>query len=354
MKPIVGITMGEPAGIGPEICYKALTVPKIYEVCRPIIFGDWNAMCDAVVFSKGVDNPNEFKLVKVPFDPDMDFDNLTYEFGEIAIYDFENVDVSKLEYGVDSAMGGKAAGDYIKYAIELALEGRIHATATAPISKPSFQMGGWGLKYPGHTEMFADLTNTRNYTMMLAHDNFRVVHVSTHVPLRKAVDLVKKDRVLNVIKLGQMACQLFGIEDPKVAVCGLNPHSGENGRMGHEEIDEIIPAIEEAKALQINVTGPVPADTMWSKVRSGFYDIGVAMYHDQGHIPTKLLGFQYNSDGSYNSVQGINTTVGIPIIRVSVDHGTAYGKAGQGTATAASLHSALITAAHLAKIKYDL
>ena len=194
--------------------------------------------------------------------------------------------------------------------------------------------------------------NTNDYTMMLVHDNFRVVHVSTHVPLRKAVDLVKKDRVLKVIKLGQMACKLFGIKDPKVA--GLNPHSGENGRMGHEEIDEINPAIEEAKNLGINVTGPVPADTMWSKVRSGFYDIGVAMYHDQGHIPTKLLGFQYNPDGTYTSVEGINTTVGIPIIRVSVDHGTAYDKAGQGTATAASLNSAVKTAAELAVIKYDL
>ena len=346
--------MGEPAGIGAEICYKSLTNSALYDICRPIIFGDWDAMKDAIDFSKGVEQPDTFELVRIPFDHEIDFDAIDYEFGKIHVFDFDNVDLSKLEYGVDSAMGGKAAGDYIESAIEMALEHRIHATATAPISKPAFQMGGWGLKYPGHTEMFADLTDTHDYTMMLAHDNFRVVHVSTHVPLRKAVDLVKKDRVLKVIKLGQMACQLFGIGDPKVAVCGLNPHSGENGRMGHEEIDEIIPAIEEAKALNINVTGPVPADTMWSKVRSGFYDIGVAMYHDQGHIPTKLLGFQYNSDGTCTSVEGINTTVGIPIIRVSVDHGTAYDKAGQGTATAASLNSALKIAAELAVIKYDL
>ena len=347
-KPIIGITMGEPAGIGPEICGKALWNEIVYEMCNPVIIGDSKTIEHSLSFVK---NGKDFPIISYTKD---EIDNLNYKFGEIAVIDLKNVDTTQIPFGVDTKMGGKAVGEYIKTSVELAMENKIHAVVTAPISKPAFQLGGWGLKYPGHTEMYADLTNTKKFTMLLAHKNFRVVHVSVHVSLLEAIKKVKKSRVIETIELAVEACRMFGINDPHVAMCGLNPHAGDGGKLGMDDINEILPAVEECKKRGINVEGPIPADTLWPKLKSGYYDIAVANYHDQGHIPTKLLGFQYDKEGHCIDVEGVNITIGIPIIRVSVDHGTAYGKAGKGIATPTSLLGALEIASNLAKQKYQL
>jgi 4-hydroxythreonine-4-phosphate dehydrogenase len=194
------------------------------------------------------------------------------------------------------------------------------------------------------------MTGTQKYTMMLAHDNLRVVHVSTHISLREACDRVKKDRVLEVIHIANDACKDLGIHSPKIGVAGLNPHSGENGLFGREEIDEIIPAIEEARLHGIHVEGPVPPDTLYSKARGGWYDIVVAMYHDQGHIPLKVVGFVYNQkEQKWDAVEGVNITLGLPIVRASVDHGTAFDQAGKGIASELSLENAIDYGILLAK-----
>jgi len=254
--------------------------------------------------------------------------------------DLKLVDVNNFERGTVSVISGEAAFQYVKTVIELALAGEVDATVTNALNKEAINLAGH--HYSGHTEIYADLTKTAKYSMMLAHENLRVVHVSTHVSLRKACDLVKKERVLEVIRIANKACKDLGIENPKVGVAGLNPHSGENGLFGDEEILEIIPAINQAKQEGIIVEGPIPPDTIFSKAKGGMYDIVVAMYHDQGHIPLKVLGFVYNQkDQKWDAVSGVNITLGLPIIRVSVDHGTAFDQAGKGTASELSLKNAI-------------
>ena len=228
------------------------------------------------------------------------------------------------------------------------MDGKIDATVTNALNKEAMNLAGH--HYSGHTEIYADFTHTSKYTMMLAHENLRVVHVSTHVSLREACDRVKKARVLEVIEIANQACRALGIAHPRIGVAGLNPHSGEHGLFGREEIEEISPAIEAARAEGIDADGPVPPDTVFSKARGGWYDIVVAMYHDQGHIPLKLVGFVYNQEaGKWDAVAGVNITLGLPIIRVSVDHGTAFDQAGKGSASPASLINAIDYAILLAK-----
>jgi 4-hydroxythreonine-4-phosphate dehydrogenase len=244
-------------------------------------------------------------------------------------------------------MAGKAAFEAVKKVIELAMSDEVDATVTGPINKEA--MNDAGFHYTGHTEIYAEFTKTKDYTMLLVDKNLRVVHVSTHVSLRQACDNVKKDRVLAVIKLAYDTMKNFGIAEPRIGVAGLNPHAGEGGLFGWEEKDEIIPAIEEAHSMGINVEGPVPPDTLFSKAKGGQYDIVVAMYHDQGHIPLKVVGFNWNEqEKKWSSVSGVNITLGLPIIRTSVDHGTAFGKAGKGTATHESLLHAIEYAAKFA------
>jgi 4-hydroxythreonine-4-phosphate dehydrogenase len=227
------------------------------------------------------------------------------------------------------------------------MAGKIDATVTGPINKEAINKAGF--HYAGHTEIYADLTNTRDYAMLLAHENFRVIHVSTHVSLREACDRVKKARVYRVIRLGEDAVKKLGIDHPRIAVAGLNPHAGENGMFGREEIEEIEPAIMQARSEGLNVEGPIPPDTVFSKMQGGQYDLVVAMYHDEGHIPTKVIGFQYDErTKTWGSMSGINITCGLPIIRVSVDHGTAFGKAGEGRANPESMIEAIRIAARLA------
>ena len=329
-KPILGITMGDPASIGPEITVKALSDPAIYEKCSPIIIGD-AAVMEAAVGIVG-------KNVKI--NAVSDVKEAKFEFGTIDVYDMKLVDMDKLERGVVSAMAGNAAFQYVKKVIELAMNHEVDATVTNALNKEAMNLAGH--HYSGHTEIYAEYTGTKKYTMMLAHENLRVVHVSTHVSLREACDRVKKDRVLEVIRIADQACKELGIKEPKIGVAGLNPHSGENGMFGREEIEEITPAIEAAKGEGIIVDGPVPPDTVFSKARGGWYDIVVAMYHDQAHIPLKVVGFVYNqAEQKWDAVAGVNITLGLPIIRASVDHGTAFDQAGKGVANELSLINAM-------------
>ena len=337
-KPIIGITMGDPASIGPEISVMALTDPKVLALCDPLIVGDAAVMEDAVK----VVCPGRVQVRAV-----QKVNEAVFEPGVINVLDLGLVDMDKLVYGQVSAMCGEAAFRYVEKVIRLAMDGEIDATVTNALNKAAINLAGH--HFAGHTEIYAHYTNTKNYTMMLAHENLRVVHISTHVSLREACDRVKKDRVLKVIQIADDACRRLGMEHPRVAVAGLNPHSGEGGLFGREEIEEITPAIEEARALGINADGPVPPDTVFSKARGGWYDIVVAMYHDQGHIPLKVTGFVYNQEkGRWDNVAGVNITLGLPIIRASVDHGTAFGHAHQGLANPVSLKNAIDYAAKFA------
>jgi 4-hydroxythreonine-4-phosphate dehydrogenase len=327
----IGITMGDPASIGPEITVRAFADKALYEMCNPVVIGDADVLAEAV---KIVGKP-EIRINSIDKISDARF-----EFGTIDVYDLKLVDVNNFERGTVSVISGEAAFQYVKTVIELALAGDVDATVTNALNKEAINLAGH--HYSGHTEIYADLTKTAKYSMMLAHENLRVVHVSTHVSLRKACDLVKKERVLEVIRIANKACKDLGIDNPKVGVAGLNPHSGENGLFGDEEILEIIPAIDQAKQEGIIVEGPIPPDTIFSKAKGGMYDIVVAMYHDQGHIPLKVLGFVYNQkEQKWDAVSGVNITLGLPIIRVSVDHGTAFDQAGKGTASELSLKNAI-------------
>jgi 4-hydroxythreonine-4-phosphate dehydrogenase len=251
-------------------------------------------------------------------------------------------------------MCGMAAFLCVKKVIELAMKGEIDATCTNALNKEAMNMAlaTEGLHFDGHTEIYATYTNTKKYTMMLAHHDLRVVHVSTHCSLREACERVKKERVLDVIRIADKACKNLGIQKPRIAVAGLNPHSGENGLFGKEEIDEIIPAIKVAQAESICVDGPVPPDSLFPKALGGWYDIVVAMYHDQGHIPLKTVGFVYDREmNKWKAVEGVNITLGLPIIRTSVDHGTGFDQAGKGTSNELSLLNAIEYAVKLANNK---
>lgn len=338
--PKIGISMGDPAGIGPEIAAKALAIEETYSYCRPLVVGDAGAMEQGCRIAK----------TELQVRPIKSVDEARFEYGTIDVFDLKNVDMAKLEHGKVSAMAGNAAFEAVKKVIDLAMAGDIDATVTGPLNKEALNLAGH--HFTGHTEIYAHFTNTKDYTMMLAEGSLRVVHVTTHVSLREACDRCKKERVLAVIKLAYDAMKSFGIQKPKIGVAGLNPHASDGGLFGWEEEKEIIPAIEAAKAQGIDADGPVPADTLFSKARGGWYDIVVAMYHDQGHIPLKIVGFTWNeAEKKWNSVSGINVTLGLPIIRASVDHGTAFGKAGKGTANPDSLIIALEYAAKFARVR---
>jgi len=342
MKPIVGITMGDAAGIGPEIIVKALLVKEIYEVCCPIVIGDSKVMEEAAKIVDADLRVNSAYKVK----------EAEFKFGIIDVFDLNNINLAALKIGQVDAMAGKAAVEYIEKAVDLALRNEIHAIATAPINKEAINKAGYN--YAGHTELLAHLTKTEDYAMMLIVDSFRVVHVTTHVSLRQACEMIKKKRVSKVIRLAHETLRGLGIKEPKIAVASLNPHGGEGGLFGVEEIEEIEPAVKLAKEEGVNVVGPLPADTVFVKARGGAYDAVVAMYHDQGHIPAKLLGLKWDEkQGKWTSVSGINVTIGLPIIRSSVDHGTAFGKAWKGTANPQSMIEAIKFAAKAARTKIE-
>ncbi len=335
--------MGDPAGSGPEITVKALLDPSIYERCRPLVVGDAKMIEQAAGF---VGHP-EVKVNSIS-DPQEGI----YECGTIDVYHLDLIeDVKKFEIGKVSAEGGNAAFQSVKTVIELAMDHKVDATVTNALNKEAMNLAlqPKGMHFDGHTEIYATYTNTKKYTMMLAHHDFRVVHVSTHCSLREACDRVKKDRVLEVIELAYKTCRELGIEEPKVGVCGLNPHAGEHGLFGREEIEEIQPAIDAAKEKGINAIGPLPPDSAFSQMLGGWYDITVCMYHDQGHIPTKTIGFVYDREKQeWKAVEGVNVTLGLPIIRASVDHGTDFYHAGKGTSNELSLVNAIDYALRMA------
>jgi len=366
-RPIVGISMGDPFGNGPEITVKALHHPEIYERCRPLVVGDLAALKYAAqTVRRACGILTDFHVIQ-------DVSQAQFVFGKIDVLDLglisnsaypkpgkEDVtdavpgtparDDSNPELVTDTAAslrplgigstpeGGEAAFRYVVKVIELAMAGQVDATVTNAISKEAIHMAGHN--FSGHTEIYAHYTGTRHYAMMLAHDNLRVIHVSTHVSLREACDRVKKERVLECIRLADRTCKAMGIASPKIGVAGLNPHCGEGGQFGREEIEEIQPAIDEAVAEGIRVPEgrPTPPDTIFSKALGGWYDCVVAMYHDQGHIPLKVKGFVYDQEKQmWDAVSGVNITLGLPIIRVSVDHGTGFDQAGNGLCSDLSL-----------------
>ena len=322
MKPILAITMGDPAGIGPEIVVRALSHESTYQKCRPIVTGDANVMRKAVSLlglNLQVNAVDEVKAAK-------------FEYGTIDVFDLKCVDAESFEFGKVAAQCGNAAFVSIRKAINLAMAEEVDGTVTAPLNKEALNLAGH--HFDGHTEIYATFTHTKKYAMLLADEHLRVIHVSTHVPLRKACDLVKKARIIEVTELIDDACRQFGIENPRIGIAGLNPHSSDNGLFGDEEALEIIPAVAELAARGFNVSGPVPPDTLFAKAKCGQFDGCVAMYHDQGHIPFKVVGFNWNAEtGKMDSVKGVNITLGLPIIRVSVDHGTAFDVAGKGIAS---------------------
>ena len=330
MKPVLGITMGDAAGIGAEIIVKSLSDKHLYEIAQPIVIGDKKMMQRALDL---LQSPLKINVVEK-------LDNLNTKYGTIDLVDLDNVPAD-LPYSQVDPQAGKAAYEYVEKAVQYAMENKIQAVVTAPLNKEALHAGG--KMFPGHTEILAQLSGTKDYSMMLVSEKLRVIHVTTHVQLRKACDLVKKERVLTVIKLADENAKMLGFKQPRVAVAGLNPHSGENGMFGDEDRKEIVPAVEAAKQLGINASGPIPPDTVFHRAANlNEFDIVVVMYHDQGHIPIKLLGFD----------TGVNVTVGLPFIRTSVDHGTAFPIAGKGIADSKSMTESLYLAAQMAQIKF--
>lgn len=322
MKPIIAITMGDPAGIGPEIIVKALSLKETYEKCRPLVTGDANIMQWAVD-----QMGSDLKIHRIA-----SVKEALFELGTIDVYDLACIDMDTFQPGMLQNQCGHAAFISVTTAIQLAMENEVDATVTAPLNKEALHNAGHN--FDGHTEIYAHYTHTKKYAMLLADEHLRVIHVSTHVPLRVACDRVKKDRIIEVTELIHDACKQFGIENPRIGIAGLNPHASDGGLFGWEEEKEITPAVEELLQRGFNVDGPVPPDSLFAKARCGKYDGCVAMYHDQGHIPFKVVGFQWDKEtGKMEAAKGVNITLGLPIIRVSVDHGTAFDVAGKGIAS---------------------
>ncbi|HEV9035918.1 MAG TPA: 4-hydroxythreonine-4-phosphate dehydrogenase PdxA, partial [Puia sp.] len=281
--PIIGITMGDPASIGPEIAVKALLTDAVRSICRPVIIGDAATLRSIIDQLRWKASVHAIESVH----------EARFEPGVIDVLDMKTVRLDKLVLGEISAMAGHAAFEAVRKVIALAMAGEIDATVTGPINKKSINEAGH--HFAGHTEIYAHYTDTKKYGMLLVEDNLKVIHVSTHVSLRHACDLVKKDRVLAVIGLLRDGLISLGETNLKIGVAGLNPHAGDSGLFGTEDDQEILPAVLEARRQGYDVDGPVPPDTLFAKAVTGAYGGVVAMYHDQGHIPFKLTGFQWNA-----------------------------------------------------------
>ena len=316
--PAIGITMGDPSGIGPEIILKSFENNSVRK-SRIVVFGDFNVMYSAFKLLK----ISSFTLKKVRTTDECDYDK-----DILNVLDLDLIK-GKLQPGKVNRDSGSAAFECLRKAIELAKKKKIDVIATAPLNKEALHLAGH--KYAGHTEILADLTGTKDYAMLLYDRKLSVIHVSTHISLLEAVKGLKRERIEKVAGLADNAIKKLLGKAPKIAVAGLNPHAGENGLFGDEEIREIIPAVKNLKSAGLDVEGPVPPDTVFLKAVNGQYDVVVAMYHDQGHIPLKLLGFS----------TGVNITVGLPFIRTSVDHGTAFEIAWKGKASEKSMVEAI-------------
>lgn len=327
----MAVTMGDPAGIGPEIAAKVFASGEVYDGYCPIVVGKPEVMKRAV---KDLGNSTSVHAIS-------DVSKAVFEDGVMNVFDIGGDDsADDIEYGKVTAKAGDMAFRSVTQAIELAMKKQVDATVTGPIHKESINLAGH--KYAGHTEIYAHYTNTKDFAMLLAEESFKVIHVSTHVSLRQACDLVKKDRVLEVIRLMDKGLKNLKIENPRIGVAGLNPHASDGGLFGYEDAEEILPAVNAAKEEGIIVEGPIPPDTLFAMAHGGKYDGCVAMYHDQGHIPFKVIGFDWDEGSKkMKSVKGVNITMGLPIIRTSVDHGTAFEIAGKGVASPDALFHAM-------------
>ena len=325
-QPIIALTMGDPAGIGPEIIMKALASPDVRAICRPLVVGDAERLR---VAGKIVDSRLHVESLD-------DASEASYGHGDVECIDLDLVP-EDLPFGAVSPVAGEAAFRYIERAVRIVEAGAARAICTAPLSKEALHAAGH--KYPGHTELLAALTRTPEVSMMLVAPKLRVIHVTTHIGLLDAIERIDAPLVERVIGRAHETLTRAGIARPRIGVCGINPHAGENGLFGRgEEATKIEPAVRNTRARGWDVRGPLPADTLFFLAARGDYDIVVAMYHDQGHGPIKVLGLE----------SGVNITVGLPMVRTSVDHGTAFDIAGKGVADERSLIEALRQAADLA------
>jgi 4-phospho-D-threonate 3-dehydrogenase / 4-phospho-D-erythronate 3-dehydrogenase len=327
-KPVIGITMGDAAGIGPEIIVKALAHEEVYQICRPVVIGDAKILERVKPI---VESNAKINIINDPVEG-------IYEYGTIDVIDVDIVPVD-LPFGEVSSIAGDAAFKFIAKSVELAKERKIDSICTAPLNKEALHKGGH--MYPGHTEILADLTDTEDFSMMLTTPNLKVIHLTTHMGLIDAINSINPERTYKVVKLAHETLSRAGFDNPRIAVCGINPHAGENGLFGYgEEEEKLQPGIEQAQAEGINVTGPLPADTLFFRAGRGDFDIVVACYHDQGHAPIKVMGIE----------DGVNITVGLKggIIRTSVDHGTAFDIAGKNIAAEQSMLAAINSAIELA------
>jgi 4-hydroxythreonine-4-phosphate dehydrogenase len=328
--------MGDPAGVGPEIIARAAAAPAVRRDSRPVVIGAAATMQAALEL---IGSPLALHAVAR-------VDDCRWAEGTLEVLDLANVDMRALARATVSGAAGKAAYQYIERAVDLAQTAEIHGIVTAPINKEA--LAAAGMQHSGHTEILARLSGTRDFAMLLLGHDLRVIHVTTHVALRQVPDLITKERVLKTLRLAQKTMIGLGRHDARIAVAGLNPHAGEDGLFGDEEKLSIVPAIEAARAEGMTVQGPLPADTLFSRARGGEFDIVVAMYHDQGHIPVKTLGFNYDEQTKrWTGLSGVNVTVGLPFLRVSVDHGTAFDRAWKGIANPESMIEAIDVAVRM-------
>ena len=325
-KPIISVTMGDPAGIGPEIVAKSIADKATFDVARCIVIGDKKVMEKAIEI---VGADLKVNVVESPADGD-------YSYGVLNMIDLDNIDMSRFEYGKINAMCGQAAFDYIKKSIEITMDKQADAVATTPINKESLHAAE--VDFIGHTEIFGALTGTDDPLTMFETNGLRVFFLTRHKSLRDMLDDIKKDRIIDYVERCTDALRRLGVKEGTMAVAGLNPHSGEHGLFGWEEVKEIAPAVEELKERGFNVAGPVPADSVFHQAAQGRFNSVLSLYHDQGHIATKTLDFD----------RTISITNGMPILRTSVDHGTAFDIAGKGIAGAVSMEEAIRLAAKYA------
>jgi len=336
-KPVIGITMGDPLGIGPEVIAKALGDEGIRRACTPLVIGDaevlrtaWEAIAGAPAM-RTVASPSE----------------AIHEAAAISVLDLANARNIDLRKRAPTAAAGRAAREAIEQAARMATAREIDGMVTAPINKEAMRLAGY--ERTGHTEMLGHLTGTEGAVMLLVWGKMRVAHVTTHLPLREVPDAITQERVLHAIEVTHDTLQQLGVAQPRIAVAGLNPHAGEGGLFGEEESKAIAPAVADARLAGWDVTGPLPPDTVFAQLRGGLYDAVVAMYHDQGHVAIKTLSFTPAAGDKGAQMAGVNVTMGLPIIRTSVDHGTAFDIAGKGIASEQSMKEAILLAAHMAR-----
>ena len=325
-KTLIAIPLGDPAGIGPEIVARSIADKDLFQITDCIVIGDRKVMENAIRIT------GEDLKVNVVADPAEG----DYREGVLNLIDLDNIDMERFEFGRVDAMCGKAAFEYIEKSIQITMAGKADAVATTPINKESLRAGG--INFIGHTEIFGALTGTEDPLTMFETNGMRVFFLTRHLSLRAMLDQIKKERVIDYVVRCTEALHRLGVTEGTMAVAGLNPHSGEHGLFGWEEVNEIAPAVEELKKMGYNVAGPVPADSVFHQAMLGRYNSVLSLYHDQGHIATKTLDFD----------RTIAITNGMPILRTSVDHGTAFDIAGKGIAGAVSMKEAIRLAAKYA------